>query len=159
MRLVLGSIAAAVIICAPSDAADRHSWNKIHYVGGTVPIQTSPFDFDTSLTIIASPAAVVLRISPAKLFAPEQTVRIQSSQVISLSCGPAAWRLVAEVNGAQLPAKPHSLFGLGEYASYLGIVYEGDDGKRRGILLDSLFVWQIVPALAKLTGKPVERWP
>ena len=159
MRRTLTYILVGTVLGAPCAAAERRSWNKIHYIGGTIPIKTSPYDWDTKLTITPNPDVIVVVIAPAKLFAPEQTVRVKTSQVVSLSSGTAAWQRIAAVSGAQLPAKPHSLFGLWPDAGFLGIVYDAGNGKTGGILLDSFYTWQILPALGKLTGKPPERWP
>ncbi|MGD0360284.1 MAG: hypothetical protein ABSC93_05415 [Bryobacteraceae bacterium] len=158
MRRALVYILLGTALAASCAAAERRSWNKIHYIGGTIPIKTSPYDWDTRLTI-APNDSIVLVIAPQKLFAPEQTVRIQGSQILSLSAGPLAWRRVAEVNGAQLPAKPRSLFGLWQDVSLLGIVYQAENGKRGAILLDSYYSWQIQPAFKKLTGKVIETSP
>jgi hypothetical protein len=159
MRRALTYILVGIALCTPSSAAERRSWNKIRYVGGTVPVKASPYDWNTKLTITANPDSIVVVIAPGKVFAPEQTLHIRPSQVVSLSAGPAAWSHVAEVNGAQLPAKPPSLFGVLQDNALLGIVYETDDGKLGAILLDSLFSWQILPVLKRLTGKPIEDSP
>jgi len=148
-----------VALVTLSRAAERRSWNKIRYVGGTIPIKTNPYDWNVKLSVTANPSSIEIVISPAKLFTPQQTIRIKPPQVVSLSGGPAAWRHVAEVNGAQLPANPPSLFGVLQDAALLGIVYEADDGKRQAILLDSLFTWQILPVLRRLTGKTIEDSP
>jgi hypothetical protein len=66
---------------------------------------------------------------------------------------------VAAVDGAQLPAKHPSLFGLLLDFEFLGLVYETDDGKRAAILLDSNFSGVILRVLAKVTGKPIEFSP
>jgi hypothetical protein len=127
-------------------------------VGGTVPIKTSRYDWNTTLTVSLNPDSIVFAIAPAKAFATLQTVRIKPSQVSSLIFGPTAWRRVAEVAGAQLPSKTPTLFGLMEYHSFLGIVYRGDDGKPAAILLDTYSSWQILSVLKELTGKEIEDW-
>jgi hypothetical protein len=63
------------------------------------------------------------------------------------------------VDGAQLPAKHPTLFGmLVEYSS-IGLVYETDNGKRGALLLDSGFSPLILRALSMATGKPIENSP
>lgn len=139
--------------------AEQKSWNQIRYVGGTVAVKTSPYDWNTTLTAAANPDSIVLAIAPAKLFTPRQTVRIKPAQVKSLSYGLDAWRRVAEVPGAQLPSRPPTLFGLFENHFYFGIVYQTDDGKRAAILLDSYSWGSILSALEALTGRPVNQGP
>lgn len=157
MRALL-YILVGIALANASLAAERRSWNKIHYVGGTIPIKTSPYDWNAKLTVTANPSFIEIVISPAKLFAPQQTVKLDPSQVVSLSGGPAAWRHVADVSGAQLPSKPPSLFGILQDNALLGIVYE-TGGKREAILLDSLLTWQILPVLRRVTGKTIEDSP
>ena len=156
MRAALTYLLVGVALCAPSPAAERRSWNKIRYVGGTVPIKTSPYDYNTKLTVSANPDSIVISIAPAKLFSQEQTVRLKPSQVVSLSSGPAAWRRVAEVPGAQVPPRPPSLFGFMQDHALVGIVFDNDSGKREAILLETVYGWQFLPALGKLTGKDIE---
>jgi hypothetical protein len=63
------------------------------------------------------------------------------------------------VDGSRLPAKQPTLFGLLQDSGFVGLVYETDDGKRAAILLDTNFMWAIVPALTKVTGKQCENSP
>jgi hypothetical protein len=140
-------------------AAEQKSWNKIRYVGGTVAVKASPYDWNTTLTASRNPDSIVLVIAPAKLFTPRQTVRIKPAQVISLSCGLGAWRRVAETPGAQLPSKPPTLFGLFENHSYIGIVYQTDDGKRAAVLLDSFLGGRLLQVLEALSGRHVDCAP
>jgi hypothetical protein len=156
MRRALTYFVVGVALCAPSPAAERRSWNKIRYAGGTVPIKTSPYDYNTKLTVSANPDSIVISIAPAKLFSPEQTVRLKPSQVVSLSSGAAAYRRVSEVPGAQVPPRSPSLFGYMQNTGMIGIVFDNDAGKREAILLETLYGWQFLPALEKLTGKDVE---
>ena len=145
-------------LCTPASGAERKSWSKIRYVGGTIPVKASRYDWNTTLTVSLNPDSIVLAIAPAKAFATLQTVRIQPSQVSSLSYGPVAWRRVGEIGGAQLPSKTPSLFGFMEHPGYLGIVYRGDDGKPAAILLDTpYFSSTILSVLKELTGKEIER--
>lgn len=139
--------------------AGQKSWNKIRYVGGTIAVKTSPYDWNTTLTASANPDSIVLVIAPAKLFTPRQTVRIKPSQVTSLSYGPDAWRRVAEVPGAQLPSRPPALFGLFDNHYYVAIIYQTDDGNRAAVLLDSYFWGSIMPALEGLTGRRADQAP
>jgi hypothetical protein len=159
MRRTLALILAATALGTAGLAADRKSWNKIRYVGGTIPVKTSPYDWNTTLTITMQPPSIVLSIAPGTLFSPKQTVRIASSSVTSLSAGPGAWRRVAGIGGALLPAKPPPLFGLLQDNGFLGITWQTDDGKSAGVVLESRLVWQILPALKSVTGKGVEDSP
>lgn len=157
MRLAVTYSVVAVLLCTPLSGAERKSWNKIRYLGGTIEIKTSPYDWNTTLTM--HPDAIVVSIAPAKMFAHIETVRIKPAQVISLSQGPDAWRRVAEVNGAQLPPKHPALFGLLQDYEFLGIVYSEGTGKRSAMLLDSYFSVQIVKALSAITHRSVEGAP
>ncbi|HWB95775.1 MAG TPA: hypothetical protein VG672_03710 [Bryobacteraceae bacterium] len=159
MRQALLYILVWAAYCTASSAAEQKSWNKIRYVGGTIPVKPSPYDWNTTLTVAANSDFIVLVIAPSRMFAPRQTVRIQFSQVLSLSYGPSAWRRVSEVPGAQFFSKPPTLFGLMENHGLLGIVYFVDDGKRGAVLLDSYFSWSILSVLETLTGKQAGRAP
>ena len=158
MRRALTYFLVAAACCADL-SAEQKSWNKIRYAGGTVAIKTSPYDWNTTLSVSANPESVTIAIAPARMFSPKQTVKFKPSQITSLSAGSAAWHRVAEVPGAQLPSKTPTLFGLLEHHGYFGIVYETDDGKRGAVLLDSYFAFTILEILAGLSGKPVERSP
>jgi len=157
MRRALTYIVVATVLCAPSSSAERKSWNQIRYVGGTVPIKTSRYDWNTTLTVTAD--AIVVEIAPTTVFAARKTVRIKPSQIVSLSANEAAWQHVAAVDGAQLPAKHPTLFGILADFEFLGLVYETDEGKPAAMLLDSNLSWPILQALTKLTGKPIENSP
>lgn len=122
-------------------------------------MKTSAYDWNTTLTVSVNPDSIVLEIAPASVFSAKQTVRMKPSQVTSLSAGRAAWRRVAEVSGAQLPAKPPTLFGILMDFGFLGIVYQTDDGKSAAILLDSYFSWQMLRVLKAATGKEIEESP
>ena len=159
MRRALTYILVGTAAITVSAAAERQSWTKLHYLGGTVPIRTSPYDYNTRLTVTRNPEWIEIAIAPASIFAAQQTIRIKPSQVLSLSIGPAAWRHVAEVPGARLPAKHPTLFGVLSDSALLGIIYDAGDGKREAILLENRFAWQIVPALKELTGKTPEYSP
>lgn len=159
MRRALLCIVVGAAYCTAAAAADRKSWNRVRYVGGTVAIKTSPYDWNTTITATSNPDSIVVVIAPAKLFTPRQAVHIKASQIISLSAGPGAWRRVAEVPGAELPPKPPTLFGLFEHHSFFGMVYQADDGNRAALLLDSYFSGSILTALKTMTGKPVEDSP
>ena len=137
-------------------AAERKSWTKIRYVGGTIPTKSSPYDWNTTLTITSNPDTIVLVIVPSSVFAHQQTVRLKPSQITSVVAGPGAWQRVADVAGAQLPSKRPTLFGLLLNYSFLAILYEGDDGKPAAVLLDSFFLSQVSRVLEVMTGKPTE---
>src|SRR5579863_10136347 len=153
MRLALRFLIAIATIGALCSAAERKSWNKIRYVGGTIPIKASPYDWNTTLTVTSNPDSISLVIAPSSVFGRQQTVHLKPSQITSVVTGPGAWQRVAGVAGAQLPAKPHTLFGLIVDHAFLGILYRGDDGKPGAILIDSLMPDQIARVLEALTGK------
>jgi hypothetical protein len=146
---------AVALLCLPGYSADRKSWNRIRYVGGTIPIKVSPYDWNTTLTVNMQPPAIVVEIAPASVFTAKKTVHIAAAQITSLSEGAAAWRSVAAVPGAVLPAKSPALFGLLQESGYIGIVFQAG-GKPASMLLDTLLGWQVLPVLKQLTGKPVE---
>jgi hypothetical protein len=156
MRRLLTCVLVALAVCGAASAQERKSWSKIRYVGGTLPVKSSPYDFNTTLTVTTKPDTITLVIAPAKAFAPLQTIRIQPSQIVSLSYGPGAWRHVSEVSGSLLPSRRPSLFGLLEDHGFLGIVYQADDGKRASVLLDSYFSMRILSVLRELSGKELE---
>jgi hypothetical protein len=149
-------LALLAAIATLASAADRKSWNQIRYIGGTVPIKASPYDWNTTLALSANPDAIVVTIAPASVFSGhQQTLRLKPS-AISAVIGPGAWQRVADVQGAQLPPKPRTLFGLLRNGPLLAILYQGDDGKPGAILLESPFTSQIADLLERVMGKPVE---
>jgi hypothetical protein len=147
-------VAAIGALCS---AGERKSWNKVRYVGGTLPIKASPYDWNTTVTVTSNPDTVVVVIAPSSVFGHQQTLRLKPSQITSVVSGAGAWERVAEVAGAQLPSKPPTLFGLllDPYA-FMAILYQGDDGKPGAILLDSYVLYQIGRVLEAMTGKPLE---
>lgn len=157
MRRAITYIIVATLLGPPCGAAERKSWNQIRYVGGTVAIKTSRYDWNTTLTISAD--AILVEIAPPTVFQAKKTLRIELSKVVSLSSNEAAWQHVAAVDGAQLPAKPRMLFGMLLDDTFLGLVYETEDGKRGALLLDSPVSAIILRVLAKLTGKPIDNAP
>jgi len=162
MTRTVALIVVGTALCIAGTAADRRSWNKIRYLGGTIPVKTSPYDWNTTLTVTNQPPEIVIRIAPVSVFSPQQTLHIAPGRVMSLSAGAAAWRRVAEVDGAAIPkppAKPRALFGLLQDNGALGIVYQSDGGKPAAILLETNLVRQILPVLELLTGKTVEDSP
>src|SRR3982751_6579045 len=146
-------IIVATALCDSLAGAERKSWNKIRYVGGTVSVKTSAYDWNTTLTVTANPDSITVLIAPAKLFSPIQAITIKPSQIISLARGPDALHRVAEVDGAQLPSKPPSLFGLLDHPGYMGIIYQLDAAKRGALLLDSYYSSAILSALETLIAR------
>src|SRR5215467_7054838 len=128
MRRAVRYLWLAVALSALCAAAERKSWTKVRYVGGTIPIRASPYDWNTTLTVTYKPDGITLVIAPASVFAHQQTVRLESSRITTLVAGPGAWQRVAEVSGAQLPAHPPTLFGLLQNHGFLGILYQDDNG-------------------------------
>jgi hypothetical protein len=147
------AIAAIVALCS---AAERRSWNKVQYIGGTLPIKTSPYDWNTTVTVSSNPDSIVLVIAPASVFGHEQNVRLKPSQITAVICGSRAWQRVADVAGSQLPSKRPTLFGLLLDYSLVGILYQSDDGKPAAILLNALDSSSIGRILEAVTGRPTE---
>jgi hypothetical protein len=149
--LVLAAIGA---LCS---AAERKSWNKVQYIGGTLPIKASPYDWTTTVTITSNPDSVVVVIAPASVFGHQQTVRLKPSQITAVVCGSGAWQRVADVSGAQLPSKRPTLFGLLLDFAFVGILYQTDDGKPAAMLLNSPYAAAGIGRLLEaLTGRPTE---
>ena len=155
MRKALGYLLAIAAIAAAASAGERKSWNKVRYVGGTLPIKASAYDWSTTVTITSNPDTVELTIAPSSVFAHQQKMKIKPSSITAVISGPGAWQRVADADGAHLVSKPPSLFGLLAQHAFLGIFYEGDDGKPAAILLESYFIDQIGRILEAVTGKPV----
>lgn len=156
MRRALTCFLVATFLGWPSRAAERKSWNHVRYVGGTVGVKSSRYDWNTTLTVTAD--AIVVEIAPATVFAAEKTVRIKPAQVVSLSSDDAAWARVAAVAGSQLPAKRPALFGMLKDSDFLGVVYE-TGGKRAALLLETPLSGTILQILSRVTGKPIENAP
>jgi len=148
------------VACSAAWAAPRNTWNRVFYAGGTVQIKTSPYDWNTTLTITHD--LITATISPASVFGTGQTIRIKPSQVVALWYDASAWIHAAEVPGARVPAKPPSLFGVlmdsVDYASF-AIIYETPDGKRGALLFESAYSGAILNMLKDVTGKPAEKSP
>ena len=157
MPQALTFIVLTTLVYQPCAAAEHKTWNQIQYVGGTVPIKASRYDFNTTMALNAD--TIVVEIAPATVFQSKKTVRIKVSQILSISANDAAWQDVAAVDGAQLPPKPKTLFGVLLSNSFFGLVYETDDGKKGAMLLDSAYSTTILRVLSKLTGKPIENSP
>lgn len=157
MHRTLACLVVAASFCTPAAGAEHQTWSKIRYVGGSVGVKVSPYDYNTTLTVGLNPEPIVVVIAPARAFAPLQTIRIKPEQVISLSFGRNAWKRVAEESGTTLPSKAPSLFGLLENRGLLGIVYKAESGKRAAILLETYSCWTILSVLKELTGKEIDR--
>jgi hypothetical protein len=155
MRRATGSSIAVAVFCAQLAWPQGASWNKLRYQGGTVEAKTSRFDFNATLTVTDDSIVLV--------FAPRMTVRLEPSQVTSLSSGAAARRRVAEFAASGAPAQPPALFGLlrGNEEGLIGITYLGDDGKAGAVLLEALRAqhWLIMQVLKAVTGKPINAPP
>jgi hypothetical protein len=131
-------------------AAQRFSWNKVRYHGGTVQVKVDPWDWNTTITV--TPTEITL------LFAPKMTARITPSKVRSLSYGQEAKRRVEDVVALSVLLGPFGLFGLMHKTKdeLVGIVYDTDDGKPGAVLLESPFALAILGALSTVTGKAIE---
>jgi len=157
MRRALLLIVVATLLAPPCDAAEHKTWNQIRYLGGTIPIKASRYDWNTTISI--STDAIVVEIAPATVFQTKKVVHIKVSQVLSISANDAAWQHVAAVGGAMLPAKPPTLFGVLRDSDFLGLVYETGDGKQGAMLLETSNSNVMARVLSKLTGKPIENSP
>jgi hypothetical protein len=152
MRRAIAAIVALAVLASPAAWARNLSWNKIHYLGGTIDAKVNPFDWNTVLTI--EPDAIVL------VFAPRPPVRIKLSQVISITQGPEAHRKISEIVTLSPQAKPVPLFGMiRTQGGMIGIVFQMDDGKTGAVLLGAFNHWTILQALATATGRTVEIKP
>ena len=143
MRRALAYFLVAAAMGGISPAAERKSWNRIQYVGGTPPMKADSYDWDTTVTIRSNPDAMELSVAPSSVFGHPQTFRLKASQITGVVYGPGAWQQAADVPGVQLPAKPHGLFGLlnrrymliSKLYTFVAILYDGDNGKPAAILL------------------------
>lgn len=142
-----------------AEKSNKASWNKLRYVGGTIAVKPSAYDWNTTLTITREPPSITVVIAPSTLFTARQTLHIAASQVVSISAGLAAWRRVADVSGAIMPARTPTLFGLLKTGSFLGIVFQTSGDKPASILLDTNLGPYILPVLKQVTGKPIEDSP
>ena len=143
-------------------AAERNSWNKITYIGGTPAIKANSYDWDTTVAIRSN--TVELQVAPSSAFGHPQALTLKASQITALVTGPGAWQEAADTPGAELPSKPHGLFGLlnrrymlmMSLYNLLAIFYQGEDGKPAAILLacaSSPPRASLGNALAALSGK------
>ncbi|HTS25428.1 MAG TPA: hypothetical protein VMH81_06120 [Bryobacteraceae bacterium] len=167
MRKVLGYFLAAAAFGGLLSAADRQSWNKIQYIGGTPPIKAGSYDWDTTVRIRSNPDSVELDVAPSTAFGHRQSVSLKASQIASIVSGAGAWKRVADIPGASLPPEPRGLFSLlnrrymliSRLYTFLAILYQDDDGKPAAILLAcdsaSRTVVSLGHALEALTGKPL----
>jgi hypothetical protein len=167
MRKALTYVLVIAAAGGLSSAPERKSWNKIRYIGGTLAIKSSSYDWDTTISISSKPDTVELVVAPSSAFGRQQMVSLKPAQITSVVNGPGAWQRVADVPGAQLPPKPHGLFGLlnrspviiGKPDAFLAILYQGDDGKLAAILLGCQAGTHtdvsLGRSLAALSGKPL----
>jgi hypothetical protein len=156
IRRTLASILVLAVGCLQSLGDDNNSWNKVRYIGGTIQAKVDPYDWNTVLTI--NPDSIVF------VFAHRQTLRINPARVISLSYGQEAHRRVGEMVALSvMMVSPLALFGLLHKSKdhFIGIQFQGDDGKPAGLLLeaDKNNYRAILSALTAVTGKPVEDAP
>jgi hypothetical protein len=154
-RTLAGTLVLA-LGCIQHLEADNNSWNKIRYTGGTIQAKVDPYDWNTILTI--TPDAIVF------VFAHRQTLRISPARVVSISYGQEAHRRVGEMVALSvMMINPLALFGLLHKSKdhFIGIQFQGDDGKPAGLLLeaDKNNYRAILSALTAVTGKPVEDAP
>ena len=74
--------------------ADRKSWSRVRYLGGSAEVKTSRYDWNTTVTV--TPALVTITIDPAKAFTERYSLRIKPSEITGLCYGPGAWRRVSD---------------------------------------------------------------
>jgi hypothetical protein len=146
---------AVTLLGAQCGFSQGNSWNKIRYIGGTVPAKVNPYDWNTTLT--ASADAIVL------VFAHRLTLHIPPSKVSSLSYGQEAHRRVAEMVALSVVVTPLALFGIMHKSKdhLVSIEYQGDDGKPASVLLEvhKDNYRAILQVLKTVTGKPVDNAP
>jgi len=161
MHRIAATIIAASMLVAQSAGAGADSWNKIRYVAGTIEAKVNPYDYNTTLTV--SRDEIVLA------FSPRPTVRLEPSQVVSISYGIQAQQRVKTVmesspakqgkKSALVPPDPPGLFGfLRPKDELVGIVFKNQDGSAGAVLLQTLpgYHLAILGALSMVTGKPIE---
>jgi hypothetical protein len=154
MRRIFAVAAIVSLAWAQATGADRApSWNKIHYLGGTVKAKVDRWDWNTTLTIRDGEIELV--------FNPHTTLRLKPSQVRSISYGQEAHRKVEDIVALGLVFPPLALFGVlhASKEQLVGIVYDTEDGKMGAVLLESPQFFAILQALTRVTGKTVELRP
>jgi len=153
MRRSIAVMTLVVFAWTHAFAAQRFSWNKVRYQGGTVQVKVDPWDWNTTITV--KPDVITL------LFSPKATVVIPPAKVVSVSYGQQAKRRVEDVVALSMLLGPLGLFGLMHKTKdeLVGIVYDTGDGKQGAVLLESPFALAIAGALSGVTGKPVEVKP
>jgi hypothetical protein len=136
--------------------ADGNSWNKIRYIGGTVPAKVNPYDWNTALTV--TPDSIKL------VFAGRSTVILAPSSVTSVIYGEKAYRHVADMVALSVVfVNPLVLFGILHHSKnhFVSIEFRDTDGKAGVVLLeaDKNQYLPILQALRTVTGKPVQNSP
>jgi hypothetical protein len=136
--------------------ADGNSWNKIRYIGGTVPAKVNPYDWNTALTV--TPDSIKL------VFAGRSTVILAPSSVTRLIYGEKAYRHVADMVALSVVfVNPLVLFGILHHSNnhFVSIEFRDTDGKAGVVLLeaDKNQYLPILQALRTVTGKPVQNSP
>jgi hypothetical protein len=148
-------ISAMLIAGAALLWAQGNAWNRIRYAGGTVEAKVNPFDWNTTLTV--TPDAIALTIGP------KARLRLEPSQITTLSYGQEAHRRVADMVALSLVATPVALFGILHKSTmhFVGIEYKTADGKTGAVLLeaDKNNYRAILSVLKTVTGKPVQNAP
>ena len=144
------------MLLATALCAANNSWNKISYIGGTVPAKTNPYDWNTTLTV--TPGEITLVIAYGK------PLKIPVQQVTALSYGQEAHRRVAEMVALSvMVVNPAALFGILHKSKehFIGIEFQGENGKPESVLLQAHKdnYKAILEALSAATGKPVKNAP
>ena len=153
MRTLLTLALFATLMAA---AAERKSWSRVRYLGGTTEVKTSRYDWNTTITVTVD--EITVTIDPIKAFAERSVIRLKPSEITGLAYGPGAWRRVSERVPAIAQRKPTRLFGVIVDYNAMAILYESG-GKPGALLFESPDQWLILRTLETLSGKPVEGTP
>lgn len=131
--------------------AQGNTFTKVRYNGGSVASHVDPKDWNNKLTV-TSTAITLETKDKVKLDIPPKSVT-------SLSYGQEAHRRVGTMVALAILVSPVALFGLFHKTRlhYIGVQYNGPDGKHAGILLqgDKDNYRAILVALQGVSGAPV----
>jgi len=148
---ILRRLVAFTLCCALSAYGQSNSFTKIRYNGGSVASHVDPKDWDNKLTVTSDTITLETK--------DKVKVEIPPKSVTSLSYGQEAHRRVGTMVALAILVSPVALFGLFHKTRlhYIGIQYNGPDGKNAGILLqgDKDNYRAILVALQGVSGAPV----
>ncbi|MEN6536313.1 MAG: hypothetical protein ABFD89_21835 [Bryobacteraceae bacterium] len=152
---VLGTLTILSVLSGHAALAGDGSWNKIRYQGGTVDAKVNPFDWNTTLGVSSGKIELV--------FAGRKRFKIEASNVVTLAHGERACRrMTAKLDISSAPG-PVPLFGIVSLGKdhLVGIEFKSSDGTRGAVLIavHKGSYRDLLQALSRLTGKPVEDAP